>query len=61
MCPPDDVPYSKDRNASRLLIFGSCTCDSVISYVIAIMTIKLLLKGVLNSNFLPINFELRKN
>jgi len=39
----DDNPLSKDRNASRLLVFGSCTCDLVISYVTAIMTIIILL------------------
>jgi len=42
----DDNPFSKDRNESRLLVFGSYTCDPVTSYVTAIITIKLLLKVI---------------
>jgi len=45
--PLDNDPLGKNRNASRLFIFGSCTCDSFISYLTAIMTIKLLLKLII--------------
>jgi len=56
MLPVDDS-LKKDWNASRLLTFGFCTCNTLISYFTTVIIIKLFLK-IFTSNHSEFEFNI---